>query len=234
MISVAGAPDFAVTDARRLDDRDLRFILEQFPRPGRSYDEIVRIIDGIPTTVESMLSSDYLFDKVCERTQLLLDVSPFLLFSILLRRTLRDQRSAIDRRLIAYLANLLALFVRTERVHRVDPSETKTYSHIVDLWEEAQRADARRRFLIHSHVGNYTLFLTGLFPRWVQQRSRFGRRPVGSKDYVDFGRTGFAEASAHPLARELRLDDVFLRLALMFDHYRLALNRMAETYLFPA
>jgi hypothetical protein len=234
MISAGGAPDFAVTDVRRLDDRDLRFILEHFPGPGRSYDEIVRVIDDIPTTIESMLSSDYLFQRVCERTQLLLDVSPFLLFSILLRRTLRGQSSAIERRLVGYLANLLALFVRAERVHRVDPSDSKTYAHVVDLWEEAQNADPRRRFLIHAHVGNYTLFITGLFPRWLHHRSRFGRRPVGCKDYVDFGRTGFAQASTHPLARELRLDDVFLRLALMFDHYRLALNRMAETYLFPA
>jgi hypothetical protein len=227
------APDFAVTDPSRLGDRDLRFVLEHFPKPGRSYDEIVRVIDGLPNTLESMLSSDYLFHEVCDRRRTLLEVSPLLLFNVLLRRILPERRQAVERRIIGYLANLLALFVRTERVYRVDPSDSKTYAHIVDLIAETRIADSRRRFLIHAHVGNYALFLTGLFPLWVHHRSRFGRRPIRQKDYADFGRTHFREAAAHPLARDLRLEDVFLRLALIFDDYRLALNRMAEAYLFP-
>jgi hypothetical protein len=227
-------PDFAVTEISRLGDRDLRVILESFPRPGESYAEIAQVIDRLPTTLESMLSSDYLFHKVCDRTRLLLDVSPFLLFNVLLRRTLWGQRGSLDRRIINYLANLLALFSRTERLYRVDPDDRTTYDYLLDLIAEARGADARRRFLIHSHVGNYALFLTGMFPRWIERRHRYGRRPVDAHHFVDFGRSHFQEAGRHPLAREFRLDEVFLRLALMFDYYRAALNRMSETYLFPA
>jgi hypothetical protein len=228
------APDFAVTDPSRIGDQDLRFVLEHFPNPGRSYDEIVRFVDGLPNTLESMLSSDYLFYAVCGRRRTLLEISPLLLFNVLLRRILPDRRQAVERRLVGYLANVLALFVRTERMYRVDPMDSKTYAHIVELIAETRTADSRRRFLIHAHVGNYALFLTGLFPLWIHHRSRFGRRPAGEKDYADFGRAHFREAATHPLARDLRLDDVFLRLALMFDDYRRALNRLAETYLFPA
>jgi len=224
-------PDFAHTDLRRLEDRDLRFVVENFPVPGRSYEEISQLIDSLPTTVESMLSSEYLYRTVCDQNRLLIDVSPFLLFSVLLRRCLADHRTRDDQRIINYMANLLSLFVHTDRLYRVQPGDAETREYIVDLIQEAQQANERRQFHIYSHIGNYSLFLTGLFPRWIEYRHRYGRRPVDVQYYVDFGRAYFQRASEHPMAKELGLDEVFLRLALLFDSYKAALNRMTREYL---
>ncbi len=227
-----GRPDFAITDLSGLAQGDLAFIIENFPQPGRSYEEIAQILDELPSTLESTLSSDYLFQQVCGRAQRLLAVSPFLLFNVLLRRTLTDHRAGPGRKVTNYLANMLALFVRTERLYRIEPYDRDTHEYLVEMMEEAREADARRQFLIYSHIGNYALFLTGLFPQWIDHRYRSKRRPIDAKYYVDMGSTHFHQAAAHGLARVYGLDDVFLRLSLRFEHYKSALNHIASRHLF--
>lgn len=76
-------PDFARARLDHLESRDLKFLLENFPVPGRSYDEMVDIIHRLPTTLESLLYSDYVYRAIFDHRKLLLDISPFLLFSVL-------------------------------------------------------------------------------------------------------------------------------------------------------
>ncbi|HQU15869.1 MAG: hypothetical protein B7Z66_06335 [Chromatiales bacterium 21-64-14] len=224
-------PDFAVTDVHTLQHRDLRFLLEHFPEPGHSYEEIAVLIGEFPTTLESMLDSEFVSREILESRELLLDISPFLLFNVLLRQVLGRQRSPVDRRVIHYIANLLSLFVNNDRVHRIQAHDPRHHEYLVGMIDEAARAEPRRQFLIYAHIGNYALYLTGVFPRWIEHRHRFKRRPVDTAYYLDFGRVYFERAASHPLAREYRLGEVFLRLALLFDQYREALNRMAQQYL---
>ena len=42
------APDFARTDFNGLTDRDVQFLIENFPKPGRSYEEIASLIHETP------------------------------------------------------------------------------------------------------------------------------------------------------------------------------------------
>jgi len=224
-------PDFAHTGVDRLATRDLRFLLEHFPEPGRSYEEIARLLNELPTTLESLLGSEYVSRQILERRDRILEISPFLLFSVLLRQTITERRNAEERRVINYLANLLSLFARSDRLYRLSDEDRESYEYLVDLIAAANDAEPRRRFLAYAHIGNYSLYLTGLFPRFIEHRRRYRRRPVDARYYTDLGRRYFQEAAHHPLAREYRLSDVFLRLALLFDHYRRALNIMASRYL---
>lgn len=227
-------PDFAHADLQRLADRDLKFLIENFPQPGRSYEEIAEVIHSLPNTLDSLLESEYVLDRILDQRSFLLDISPFLIFNVMLRRCLEKPRNSRDHKVINYVANLLSLFVKTERLHRVQPHDQKTYEYLVEMMEEASRADKRRQFMIYSHIGNYSLYLSGVFPAWIQYRHRYKRRPVDEKFYIDFGRTYFDRASKHPLARSYQLEEVFLRLALLFEEYRHALNRLSKQYLFPS
>lgn len=227
-------PDFARTDLDRLEDRDLRFVIEQFPQPGRSYEEIAQIIHTLPNTLESLLNSEYLYKKFWDQHELILDISPFFFFNVLLRRCWQWDQSSQDRKIINYVANLLAIFIRTDRVYRVEPREAQTYEYLVELIEEAEKSDSRRQFLIYSHIGNYSLFLTGMFPQWIEYRHRFKQRPVNMQYYVDFGRSYFHLASMHKLAQEFGLDDIFLRLSMMFESYKGTLNNLSRNYLVTA
>lgn len=223
-------PDFACTDLDRLSDADLRYLVENFPRHGRSYEEMARVVHSLPTTVESMLSSGYVVQRLLDRRAVILRISPFLLFNALLRSVLPKPAKSLDRSVINYVANVLALFVRTDRLFRVAPEDRHGHEHLVDLVEERAHCDPRRRFLAHAHAGNYSLYLSGWFADWLEHRHRFGRSTVSPDYYCDIGRSGFQEAASHPLASTYRLEDVFLRLALGFDLYRGALRQLSRRY----
>lgn len=224
-------PDFACSDLGRMPDQDLKFLIENLPTAGGSYREIAAVISDLPSTLESMLTSDYVFDLIRDRQRLVLDISPFLLFSVLLRRSLGRPRSALERRVINYLANLLTLFIRTDRLFRVAPDEAEPHAYVWELVEQLERADARGQFLTCAHIGNYALWLTGLQAEWLHQRHRHGRRTVSPDYYADFGRAYFDRAARHRMAEEFGLNDVFLRLAIMFDHYQRGLSHMRRDFM---
>ncbi|MFQ6040992.1 MAG: hypothetical protein ACE5PV_09060 [Candidatus Poribacteria bacterium] len=223
--------DFARTSLEFLSDSDLRYLIENFPKPGRSYEEISRAIQNFPEILESALHSEELFLKIRDKRKLLLDISPFLLFSVFVRRSLVDNRIIGDKKVVNYIANLLSLFVSKDRAYRVARGDQYTHSYITDMIQEAQLVDSRRQFLIYSHIGNYSLFLTGIFPQYIEYRHKYKRRPVDIQFYVDFGKTYYELASENTLAREYELDGVFLRLSMMFEVYKKALNHLSKEYL---
>ena len=221
-------PDFARTDTGGLTEDDLQFLMDNFPLPGRSFEEIAEAINQFPSTLESILESDFVIQKLLGSRELLLRISPFLFFNAVLRRALpARRRSRIERKAINYIANLLCVFIHTDRLHRFQAHEQRAFVYLWEMIEEAERADPRRRFLIYSHIGNYSLYLSGLFADWIRHRHRFGRRSVDLKFYSDFGRAYFERASDHQMARTYELDDVFAHLAGAFEDYRHALQRLA-------
>ena len=224
-------PDFACTDITRMADRDLQFLIENFPEPGRSYEEIASVIHRLPTTLESMLDSQFVFDKIMRDRTRYIRISPFLFFNVLLRHILSSRRTPIERSTINYLANLLTIFIRTDRVYRIQPHDRQTYEYLMDAIKETTEVDTKRQFLIAAHIGNYSLYLSGLFSKWLDHRHRFKRRPVDARYYAELGRTYYHRAATYPLANEYGLSDVFLHLALMFDHYRKVFNQLADRYL---
>jgi hypothetical protein len=224
-------PDFARTDLSQLVDRDLQFLIENFPKPGRTYEEIAQLLHDLPNALESTLNNEALFHKIRNHNTLILQISPFLFFSVLLRRSLMDKRILGDKRVINYIANLLSIFIKTDRAHRIHSHDEHATQYITDMIQEAAEADTRRQFLIYSHIGNYSLYITGLFPQWIEYRRHYKNRPVSAQFYVNFGREYYERASAHALAREYALDEVFFRLSIMFEVYKDALNHLARRYL---
>lgn len=224
-------PDFARLGPPALEPRDLLFLFEHFPVPGVDAIEAARRVHERWNTLDSLLESDYVYDAIHDQSVTWLEVSPKLFFNVLLRRALPGRRDPLDRQTIHYLANLLALFARTERLFRVQDDEQKTHAYLVDLVQEAEQADSERCFVVQSHIGNYALFTAGVLARAVDYRHRYKRRPVTIEYYCRVGRSYFFTASKHRLAEEYGLRDVFGRLAERFDYYRAGLERMSARVL---
>jgi hypothetical protein len=225
------APDFARLEPPRLEQRDLLFLFEHFPVAGVNAVEAARRVMEQPNTLESLLESRYVGDAILDRRTVWLEVSPRLFFNVLLRRALRGRRDAEERNAIHYLANLLGLFVSSERLYRVDAEDSEGHEYLVDLVAEAAQADDDRRFLIHSHIGNYALFLSGIFATWIEHRYRYRRRPVTLDYYTRMGRAYYTAASGHWQARRFNVHGVFTQLARRFDYYREGLERIAADHL---
>ncbi|MDR3635064.1 MAG: hypothetical protein P4L84_14765 [Isosphaeraceae bacterium] len=70
-----------------------------------------------------------------------------------------------DPKLVGYVANLLACFVPSQTVWRLRDAEGRRLSEVAAMIAEAESAaDDQRRRECHRHVGDYTLFWTGVYP----------------------------------------------------------------------
>ena len=224
------APDFAQSGAPPFDERDLRFLFEHFPVPGIDPTQAVQLVHERPTTLESLLESDFVYEAIRDQQTLWLEVSPRLFFDVLLRRALPGRRHAQERQTIHYLANLLGLFTRTERLYSVQPDEERRFQYLVDLVAEAAQAGPERGFVVHSHIGNYALFLAGICRDWIDARHRYKRRPVDLEYYCKMGSSYYFTASHHRMAERLGLREVFRDLAQRFHYYRDGLERMQSEF----
>jgi hypothetical protein len=226
------SPDFALPRELRFENRDLLFLFEHFPVPGIDPVEAVRRVHEQPNTLESILESRFVHDALMDDRAAWLDVSPRLFFDVMLRRAMPGPRDAAERQSIHYLANLLGLFTRTERVYRLQHDDNARYEYLVDLVAESSQADAHRRFLANAHIGNYALYLSGVCAPWVEYRRDFKRRPVSLEYYKRMGRSHYATAAGSDYARDFGLRETFRHLASRFEHFRAGLQRLAET-VFP-
>jgi hypothetical protein len=149
-----------------------------------------------------------------------------LYFYVLVRQVLR--RSGLeDRRVADYVAELLAEFSRQERARCAMPDGRHRLDYMVDMLAALETADDRTAFWIHAHIGNHSLFVSGVFPESIRQRAERRGAP-GLRYYRDLGRASYRAASHHQLAARYELDSVFDTLSDQFEPARLALNDLSE------
>jgi hypothetical protein len=157
--------------------------------------------------------------------------SPALVFYLLVRHALLE--SGLDDRTLAdYIAAILLEFGREDRAYRIAPDDPDTFHYLVDLVAAAETADGRRRFLVRAHLGNYALWLGGIFPDHVSYRVQ--RKGAPGLDYVEaLGATGFRMAAESRLADAHGLTRLYQTASDVFPELRVALNRISDRYLFP-
>jgi hypothetical protein len=172
-----------------------------------------------------ILDDEALFHALLERRGCL-RVSSRFYFYILVRQVFR--RSGIDDRAVAdYVAEVLADFARAERARCVVPGGPTPLDYFFEMLAALQTADARTSFFIRAHIGNYSLFLSGVFPERIRFRAEARGFP-GVKYYDALGRTHYRAASDHRLAQRYEVAEIFQTLADRFETTRLALNDMAD------
>ena len=157
--------------------------------------------------------------------------SEALFFYVVLRHALR--RSGVDDRDLAdYLGSLMLEFGRRDRAWRVDWNDDARHAYLVDILADLDATSGERRFRVMAHLGNYALWLSGLFPDYIAARQLRSGGP-GVTYYDALGSRGFGMASDHELADRYGLEEVFRSAAERFSDIRAALNGVSERYLFP-
>jgi hypothetical protein len=154
---------------------------------------------------------------------------------VLVRHALRDA-GADDRSMADYVASILLHFGLRDRAMRISERDDEVYSTLSDLLADVGTGDdtasGTRTFLVRTHLGNYALWLSGLFPDHVEHRR--WRRGGPDLDYFeDMGRRGFTLAARHRLASQYGLDALFVAMAERFGVMRVALNHVSDRLLFP-
>lgn len=151
--------------------------------------------------------------------------SPSLLFYVLVRHALLDV-GIEDPAVADYFAAVLREFGHRRRSTRVDEVDDHDHHYLVDILADLAAASGERQFKVSVHLGNYALWLSGLFPeRIAAQRIRRGGPDLSY--YETLGGRGFAEASEHRLAGRIGLEEILRTAAEHAHEIRVALNQVS-------
>jgi hypothetical protein len=161
----------------------------------------------------------------------LLAPSETLFLYVMVRHALRSE-GVDDAALADYIAALLLAFGQRDRAWRVDWNDDHRHRYLVDIVADLAAADGDRRFKVMAHLGNYALWLAGVFPDYVAAR-QLRRGGPGLSYYDSLGRRGFALAADHALADRLGLEGVFRAAADRFGVVREALTTLSDRVFFP-
>jgi hypothetical protein len=222
----------------RFTAADFDFIVRTLARSQSDQVSLVDLLSDIEMR-DSILDHPRLVDAILNHCGHLRISSQFY-FYVLARHVLQ-QGGIGDRKLCDYVASLLETFSHASRLQvpqtpgRCAESATADSSggeqYISDMLIALNRATPEQAFLLRAHIGNYSLFISGIFhPAVAGQRGSLRGGP-DIQFYEQVGRTNYQLVASHTVARRCELDDVFEGLADRFRDVRLALNRLSDRLL---
>lgn len=103
-----------------------------------------------------------------------------------------EQVGMPDLELMNYVAGLLIDFTHVDNLYRIRDAKGQRVKYLFDLQCEAQRGDAAHARETQKHLGDYALFIVGMFPESLQRR----RRAVSPSYYVAQGKQAYTTVSA--------------------------------------
>jgi hypothetical protein len=200
---------------------DIHFIISVLqPKNAKQY--LIELLTDAETR-DQILDDPALYRALLEQCGCL-RVSMHFYFYVLVRQVLKGN-GIEDRSVADYVAELLAEFSRSERRRCLVNSSALEY--FVDMLAALQTADDRTRFIIRAHIGDHSLFLSGVFPARIRSRAEDRGCPDLSY-YEALGRANYRAASDHRLAHKYDLAPIFNRLADEFGTMRMALNDLSD------
>ena len=148
------------------------------------------------------------------------------LFRGLTESTFMSELGIGDPGLVGYVADLLARFVPGEDIYKVRDSQGRRLTEVAAMIAEAESSsDAGRRRECHRHVGDFTLFWTGVYPEALGTI-----RPSSSADHlIDFQAQG---KRSYYLASTLGAEEapVLRRLSEEFELCAFGLSRVRREW----
>jgi hypothetical protein len=201
---------------------DIDFILSVLGPKAGSADTLVQLL-GDEESRDLILDDESLLRAVLEHRNCL-RISSHFYFYILVRHSFR--RSDLKERPLAdYVASVLAEFSQNDRTRCTVNGEVKDY--FFEMLAALQTADDTTGFYIRAHIGNQSLFMSGVFPDRIRFRAERKGFP-GLTYYEGLGISNYRVASDHRLARKYDLDGIFGMLSERFHETRIALNDLRE------
>jgi chlorite dismutase len=153
------------------------------------------------------------------------------LFAGLTEHTFLDTLGIGDPQLIDYLSLLLSRFIHMDALYRLSNARGRRLEEVADMMFEAEAlpAEGRTRREIYRHIGDFTLFWTGVYPEALD-RLRSVLRKDHFIDYCEQGKRSYYIAStfeAEPYREEA---PVLRRLSHEFELCAYGLNQVRREW----
>ena len=205
---------------KHLSETDLTFITNCFTQQSSETEGLLKLLTD-PNAVDSILDQSTLLEQVLN-TPDNLELSPRLYFYLLTRHSLKA--SGLDSPELAdYISGVLASYLKSG----FRPHVNGNVLYLVDWLQQVDASPIGKRFELYVMAGNHLLFLTGIFPHFIERRTqRHGAPDIGF--YESIGQRSFRSAAQHPLSRRMQTEQLYHDVAMNFASVRTALNDLSE------
>ena len=150
-------------------------------------------------------------------------------FSGLTEAAFCSRLGVADPPLIDYIAEMLVRFVRQEDLFVVRSPTGRRLTQVADMLVEAETRQGEARRKVHRHIGDFTLFWTGLYPEMIDRLRHAGTKD-SLIDYCAQGKRAYYIASTIPVEREAAPADVLKRLSCEFELYAYGLSEVRRQW----
>ena len=118
-------------------------------------------------------------------------------FSGLTEYAFQTHLGVADPPLVEYLGHLLARFFRTESIFAVRNLTGRRLDAVAEMLAEADARIGEAKRQVHRHIGDFTLFWSGVYPEALSHFQR-GPRKDSFLDYCEQGKRAYYIASTIP------------------------------------
>lgn len=146
-------------------------------------------------------------------------------FAAITESTFQVELGVADPPLVDYLVNLLIRFVKMDAIYRVRDLTGQRLEEVAEMLLEAEQRDARPKREIYRHIGDFTLFWTGVYPEALS-RLRSSDRKDHILDYCAQGKRSYYLASTFEEGPFREEAPVLRRLSIDFELCTFGLNRV--------
>ncbi len=115
-------------------------------------------------------------------------------FAGITEQTFEGRFGIADPPLVDYVAAMLTRFVRSDALHSIRSPSGKRLDAVVDMLAEANERIGPARREVHRHIGDFTLFWSGVYPEALT-RLQAADRKDHLLDYATLGKRSYRLAS---------------------------------------
>lgn len=133
-----------------------------------------------------------------------------------------------DSRVIDYMVDLLLRFVHSDAIYSVRNPSGRRLEEVADMVVEAESRSGKPRREVHRHIGDFTLFFSGVFPEALRMLRQAGRKDQ-FVDYCAQGKRAYYIASTIDTEDEDE-GDVLARLSHQFELCAYGLNQVRKQW----
>ncbi len=151
------------------------------------------------------------------------------LFRAITEQTFHVEFGIADPRLIDYLSSLLVRFIRIDAIYPIRDLLGRRLEEVADMLLHAEQTVSNVRREIHRHIGDFTLFWTGVYPEALRTL-RHPERKDALIDYRDQGKRSYSIAAELSQPSSETSADILRRLSDEYDVVSLGLNHVRKEW----
>ncbi|HTN42423.1 MAG TPA: hypothetical protein VMN77_01335 [Nitrospiria bacterium] len=145
------------------------------------------------------------------------------LFTDLTERTFSQQLRWPDQPVAHYVSNLLLDFIHVDHLYRIGDIKGKRLEEVAGMLLEADlllnAGSVEREREVHRHIGDFTLFMVGLFPEFLNRIKirQWIHHPDFLIDYVKVGKCSYRNVSEFNYGKYKPFAPLFRKLSDNFE-----------------